>query len=635
MRLKRFFATALSIVFLLCVIPTFAQDAAIIDTFDAQKVHLNKTQGSDNFYYCEFTGDDYKLLVFNSSNNSWLPESGESFPQIRSSEMTPHNNNDVGFVFVAPRKGVISIGGEAKIRESTTLGDGVSFSVSKNGDVRWSGVANPTNKVAPKIDLEIPVRAGDEIHFRCNAIKNNAYDNAVWRPTVSYIDSPYVPEASKYKYFEFDGVNRRELSYNEDEVYIASDGVAQISYDSVMPTAKYSLIQQYIVEAYGHHRITATLTNSNIQGGGILVMVLKNNEPVWKQLCPENEKSNLDVRMLLEKDDVIDIVVGVARYEGYNFYEWTCEIFETFHDSICTASTSVGSSVFEKESFTLGSLVNQTPKNIRFYSLWYDTPQDMEWDATSKRWKSPLSGDGGYISATTVHPGTKSDSVIEYNVQKDGLIKIDGPVGIRTDSDGVLAKIYLNGNEIWSNRVGGERSVKWDEKFGTSYFINETGVYAEVKAGDVLTFCFGRWTKIQVDETDISQIKIAYVDGKVISKTTAWKLKNSVVLDTVDKTIRIGDEVKAVDVLVNNSTTYATADTLKLLGVSDVGNASLVLNNKEYYPLRKVVEDSGNNVTWAADRYVIVYDGIPVRFGWQELSEIAISVKKGGGKLEY
>ena len=90
-----------------------------------------------------------------------------------------------------------------------------------------------------------------------------------------------------------------------------------------------------------------------------------------------------------------------------------------------------------------------------------------------------------------------------------------------------------------------------------------------------------------------------------------------------------------MDVLVKNNTTYATTDTLKLFGASKVGNVAFVSNDKEYYPLRAVVENSGNNVTWAADRYVIVYDGIPVRFGWQELSEIAISVKRGGGKLEY
>lgn len=635
MRLKRFCATALGIVLLLCSISSFAQDAAIIETFDAKNVHAQKTQGADNFYYCEFVGDDYKHLVFNSSNNRWVPESGEGYPFITPSLMLPHNTDDGGFVFVAPRKGVISIGGDAKVTDSCKEGDGVTFSVSKNGVVLWSGAANPTNKIAPKADVKVSVRAGDEIHFRCNAGKHNAYDYTVWMPTVSYVDSPYVPEPSKYKYFEFDGENRRELSYNEDEVYIASDGVAHISYERVMPTAKYSLIQQYTAESYGNYRVTATLSNDNILGGGILVTLMKNNEPVWKQLCPESEKSNIDVRMLLEKDDVIDVVVGVARYEGYNLSEWSCEIEKTFHDPICNASTSVGGSVYEEESFTLGSLVTQTPQNTRIYSLWYDTPRDMKWDATAKRWNSTISGDGGYISETTVHPGTKSDSVIEYTVQKDGLIKIDGSVGVRTDSDGVLTKVYLNGNEIWSNRVGGERSVKWDEEFGTSYFINETGVYAEVKAGDILTFSFGRWKIIQVDETDISQIKIAYVDDKVISKTTAWKLENSSVIDTTYKTVRIGDEVKAADVLINNGTTYATADTLKLFGVSEFGDTAVVLNDKEYYPLRKAVEASGNNVTWAADRYVIVYDGIPVRFGWQELSEIAISVKRGGGKLEY
>ena len=151
----------------------------------------------------------------------------------------------------------------------------------------------------------------------------------------------------------------------------------------------------------------------------------------------------------------------------------------------------------------------------------------------------------------------------------------------------------------------------------------------------MVKFRFGHWKRVQEDETDISKIKIAYVDGNVISRTTAWKLKNSAVLDTVDKTLRIGNDVKSADILMQNETIYASVSTLELLGVSRLTDGVLVSNGTSYYPLINAVEAGNKNAVSAANRYLLIYDGIPVRFGWQELSEIKVSVERGGGKLEY
>lgn len=451
--------------------------------------------------------------------------------------------------------------------------------------------------------------------------------------TSRYID--IVPVSGKYKYFEFDGVNRRELFYNEDGVYKASDGTAQISSESVMPTSEYSLIQQYTAEDSGHYRVIATMSNDSINDGETLVTIFKNNEPVWKQMCPDGEESNVDVRMLLDKDDVIDVMVSVEDDSYGTHSKWNCEVEKTFYDQNCIASTSVGETVYESECLYLSDILTQNPQNTKTYSLYYSKPVDMNYSSSLKRWDSIVNKDGGYISSTTAKPGQRADSVIEYTIQKDGVIKIDGPIVVSDNSDGVLAKIFLNDELIWSNRVGGERSVKWDEEFGTSYFINETGVYADVKAGDVVKFRFGHWKRVQEDEADVSKIKIAYVDGEVISKTTAWKLKNSAVLDTIDKTIRIGDERKSVDILEQNETIYASTSTLALLGVPMSEDGIIDVNGISYYPLINSVEAGDKNAISACDRYLLIYDGLPVRFGWQELSEINVSVKKGGGKLEY
>jgi len=455
------------------------------------------------------------------------------------------------------------------------------------------------------------------------------------KPLLTAQNIDIVPVAGKYKYFEFDGANRRELFYNEDGVYKASDDMAQISSDGVMPTSRYSLIQQYTAEALGHYRVLAALSNDSTDNGETLVTIFKNNEPVWTQMCPDGEESNIDVRMLLDKDDVVEVMVSVEDNAVGTPSRWSCEVEKTFYDQNCTASTSVGKAVSESECLYLSDILTKNPQNTKVYSLYYSKPVDMNYSTSLNRWDSTVNSDGGYISSTTVNPGERADSVIEYTVQKDGLIKIDGPIGVSNNSDGVLAKIFLNDGLIWSNRVGGERSVKWNEELGTSYFINETGVYADVKAGDVVKFRFGHWKRVQEDETDISKIKIAYVDGNVISRTTAWKLKNSAVLDTVDKTLRIGNDVKSADILMQNETIYASVSTLELLGVSRLTDGVLVSNGTSYYPLINAVEAGNKNAVSAANRYLLIYDGIPVRFGWQELSEIKVSVERGGGKLEY
>lgn len=255
----------------------------------------------------------------------------------------------------------------------------------------------------------------------------------------------------------------------------------------------------------------------------------------------------------------------------------------------------------------------------------------MSYYASSARWQSEVPGDGGYISAEAVSPGSAADTVMEQTISQAGLIRIEGNLPVSDKSDGVLSKIYLNGTEIWSSRVGGERSVRWDEKYDTSYFLNSIHVTAEVQVGDKLTFRFNRWRLAATDDVRIDDVRIKYITGSVLSKTTQWKLKKSVVVDTEAKLVYRNGASESADVFVENETTYmAVSDIPKVLGDTDMSGQAIIVNGKEYLPLRDAANHAGRVVVWAAERLVLIHDGIPVFFGFPELSEISTAMKGGG-----
>ena len=113
----------------------------------------------------------------------------------------------------------------------------------------------------------------------------------------------------------------------------------------------------------------------------------------------------------------------------------------------------------------------------------------------------------------------------------------------------------------------------------------------------------------------------------MLSKTTKWKIANSTLIDVVDKVVYKNGETFAADVIVYNGTTYiAKSEAIDVLG-NDTAAETVVIDNKEYLPVRKIAEESGKFVTWGLERFVIVHDSIPGFFGWQELSEMNTALK--------
>lgn len=610
--------------------PVLGEEAPVVDTYTAV---FGTKQGVDNWYYCEFGKTDVTELAWDSANSRW--KGLGTYPLMGRQDMSPANTSDVGFKFVAPTKGMVRLRGTVSHPyESNGKGNGVVAIICKGNKELWSSSVKYGSDAS--YDITTSVRQGDELYFKVNAYKNsNPYDWTVWWPTVEYLGIEYVPEAEEYTYFEKSGDTLTQLEYNSDkDGYPASDGIGFINSRNVMPGEDYSLVRRYDVKEYGRYRVTGTLLTDDTRSSGNVIAVLKNGEKVWEQLFLPGEEGKIDVGMMAIEGDTIDVEVKINEFEGYNNATWSYDVNKYLGTLFCNASTSQGYNCIKDKEFTLGSLVGtvQGIGGVSYYTLKDDVKYEMKYNASTKRWESPVAGDGGYISQEIAYPGTRSASIVEVILSENGVLKIDGDLKISDSGDGVLSKIYLNGNVIWSSRVGGERSNRWDEPFDVCYFLNTVNVMANVKAGDKLEFTFAKWRKAVNDNVSINNVTLSYVNGETLSKTTKWKLKNSTVVDTERKSVYVNGVEQEADVRLESGTTYIAADDIeKVFGKGTTSDKTpVVIDGTNYLPLRAIAEDNGKNVTWAADRVVLIYSGIPVLFGYPELSEIDVTLKNGG-----
>ena len=191
----------------------------------------------------------------------------------------------------------------------------------------------------------------------------------------------------------------------------------------------------------------------------------------------------------------------------------------------------------------------------------------------------------------------------------------------------MVVYIYKNDKLIWSNRVGGTRLVKWDEPFDVAYVRQEINTVTNVKSGDKIVYIFDQWRNSVKDDVDISDFEIGYVSGNVISDTTEWKIKNSVIIDTQTKRALIGGETKSADAALLNDTAGLRRTDAEAIFGKDAAEAAAIDEN--YSGLRKISEYLGKNILWTADRLVIIYDNLPTFLGFAELGEIETALEGG------
>lgn len=614
-----------------CTFAASNDEYITLETYSISDHIANNTQGDGGWYYCYYSPSagvvDFAFCnTSNSAGVRWSQSSG-SYPMIAKWGIIGGANNvDSNIKFVAPKRGMVRLRGNmynSKTAQAANS-DGFTYSVLNGDKVLWTAKTGGDGKAS--YDVITSVSKGTELHFRVNANTTISNEEAVWNPTVEYLDADLSDITDIYEYYQYDGENLKKLTYNKKGGYYADDDKAYMDDVSVMASSEFSLVKRLNITENGRYRVYGSMKPESKNGGGNVLTVRKNDEYVWSQYFPPGEKCTFDVRMLSKAGDYIDVYVAPYDYEGWGYSSFDCEITKFVGTLDCSATTVSGSRVSTVKTIALSDVVGQIKGTTvnNHYSVSDGQVYPMEYLKSNSAYNSTY--DDGYISPTVAYPGSYSDSVCEYIVQEDGTIKFDGKLSFGANSDGVLAKIYHNGNLLWSNRVGEERSVRYDEPYDVSYFQNDIDATVNVKAGDVLKFTFNRWRLITGDTVNLTSVKMNYVTAPYLSKTTKWKIDQSYMLDTNQSLVYHNGAAQSANIkIINGKTCIAKAD-LSKIGVDSYTGATLTQNGVAYVSVRDI---SGKNVAWAANRYAILYDGISVMFGYPELSEIKAASEGG------
>lgn len=623
-------------------VPVFADDsaqeeAAVILKYSSS---YRSEQGVDGWYFCNFVGNDAYEMVYNGS--AWKPADGSAYPSWGKDggAITPGDNVDGGHKFVAPMRGMVRLRGAANLANANTLkGNGVIIKIYKGDQMLYK--KQITYGTPADYDMIIPVTTGDELYFRVDANRANPFDWTIWWPTVEYLDMEYQGAEGEGAYCQkslADGTVK-ELEYIDDiDGYLADDGIAFVSNRAVMPSRDYSIVKRWKSEEQGRYRVRGSIEATDDRGSGHIIKITRNGELLWEQMFPNGETGKFDIRMFNEANDIVELEIADLNYTGYNYANWSCEMGEYIGTvPFCNTTSSLGHKAVVKKEYTLGSLIGTVQDDEHgYYTEKDDVLIPMEYSSSDRQWKSTVSGSGGYISPTVIYQGRDTNAVVETTIPDSGVMRIFGDM--KSDlGDGVVSKIYINDKLIWSSRVGGERSVRWDEPFDVSYFVNYVDVTSCVNAGDKLKLTFNQWRKADNDTVDISDVKINYISGDVLSETTKWKLNQSAIIDTVNKTVCLpGGEYVNSDVLMENDKTYISESAAKSIFSDECANCKDVMerNGVRYVSVRSAAEITDKSVAWAADRIVLVYDGIPLMYGYSEMSEIETTLKLGGDLID-
>jgi len=606
-----------------------ATDAPVVLTYTAA---FSKEQGKNNWYFYEYGKTDAEL-VWNGANNNWKSATS-TFPIYADGEMTPDNTKAVGFRFFAPEKGMIRLKGSVIQPYSTsTSGNGVNVSIWKGSTELWKGYLKFSADVS--YDLQTSIRLGEYIDFKIDANGNNGYDWTRWYPTVEYLGTAFAEDRTD-KYYQVKDGEKIELSYDVDkEVYVAEDGLAMIGDLNVMPTDKYSVMKSVEVKKVGRYRVLCNLETGDIRSNGVIVKVYKNGRMFWQQLCVDDATSVIDVRAYCVVGDIIDVEVLVNEFGGYNNYDWTCDIGEYVGTVENLSSTSVGENYYVTDEFLLGSMIGATQgaNGVKVYSIRKDVWHPMAYNSAKGYWETTVeisgANAGGYVSKKAVNPGANTDSVIEWTVSKPGIIKLSGNVSAIASNDGVVVDVYKNDKLIWSNRVGGARIVKWDEPFDVAYVQQEINAVTNVENGDKITYIFDQWRNSANDDVDISDFAVSYISGDILSDTTKWKIKNSILIDTKTGNALVKGKKISVDAVLSNGTSYINKKNAEQIFGDVLSVKSTIIDGKEYIALRDASTELDKNVLWTAERLVIIYDGLPTFLGFAELGEIGVALEGG------
>lgn len=583
---------------------------------------FHNEQGVDNWYYVEF-GSTESLMTWSESNNRFVGK--DTSANVTTADFNTGINSDTGLKFVAPFKGMVRI--KCTFEQpyaDSNKGDGIKAMVYKGTRLLWSGSVKYGSPQS--CELYTSVRKLDEIKFVINRGGTNYYDWAWIKPTIEYLGEDYSDSDSDGGYFQRTNGELKEMNFSEEkELYMASDGLAFIGQDKVMPTKKCSVVKRFTATEQGRYRVLCMIYSEDMRSGGVVVKVYKNGEQFWEQLCIDDEDAVVDVRAFANVGDTIDVEVCANEFDGYNAVDWSCDISKFVGTLWSDEISSQGYTFTKGKSETLSSCIASAggADGVQVYTIFNDLKIPMQ--QSGGKWTSTIEDYDGYASMSEIYPADGGDVAVDIPIKENKTVYIGGKFEVNSSSDGVVIKLLHNGKLVWSNRVGGERAVRWDEPYDISYFKNDMSVLLNVKEGDILTFVFDQWRTSKSDVIDISDISIDAIIGQPMSRTTQWKLKNSIVIDTNAQKVMKNGEKSSCKTVIKDGTTYVSEDAV------DFENASefITIDGEKLIPVRKTAENLGYNVSYIADGIVVIYKNLPQFIGFSEISEINSAVKGG------
>lgn len=140
------------------------------------------TQGQNNWYYQQGSGNTYSDLTYNTSASRW--DLNQSYPWVSSTAQHPSNSADSVRTWVSPGVGTITISGS--ITKGSADGDGIQATIKKDNTTLWTQKITTTADQTPTGVTQIAVVKGTQIHFIVNKVQSISFDHTLWNPTITY-----------------------------------------------------------------------------------------------------------------------------------------------------------------------------------------------------------------------------------------------------------------------------------------------------------------------------------------------------------------------------------------------------------------------------------------------------------------
>lgn len=587
-------------------------------------------QGKNNWYFVKLTNRKTDYMTYYAG--AWTG-SGE-YPIIKSVEIIPSDISYGGYMFKSPQKGMARICGEFSMpyADSEVCG-GSEFVIYKG--VKLISEGSVYYQSPKSFDITVPLEEGEELYFLVKAKQTSINNWVSVKPSVSFLNTDFVPDFEEYTYYEKLNGSNNKLYYNESlGEYSSEAGSVKGNVSHLSLTGGSVIGKSYSVQKDGRYK-TFGYFEPSIGEGYITVTFLKNGETVQSQIIPMGERGYVDFGAYAKEGDAIDIEIKASENVSPDIdYSTVTEKYVGTADN--TGSTSLGfSSKIEKtESFC--DFVSEAESNgtVRRYSICFDKEYPMEYSSDTDLWESTyqngLSGEQrGYFSDSSAMPGELETVALEITSDKNEILRFEGDFELRKNSDGVVIKLLKNGEVVYSNRVGGERAVRWDEPYDVSCFQNSMCTTVNVNEGDTLTVLISQWRKASNDEVSFKDINVSRVSGDLMSYTTKEKLEKSVVFNTKANTVSVnGISEKAEIVERNGDVLISAEDAVKIFGESDFADG-------DYVSLSNLSENMGKNIVRTAGKLVIMYDFLPSYIGYSELSEIETVYNSEDKEPEY